>query len=95
MVIGLSLRFAEGTAEQYDAVNTKMGVEDDPPAGLIFHAAGPIKTGWGVLDFWESREQFDEFFESRIAPAIAELGEAGPPNPPEIKEFPVHNMIEP
>ena len=93
MAIGLSIRFADATAEQYDAVNQEMGVENDLPDGLIFHAAGPIKEGWGVLDFWESRGQFDAFMESRIAPAIEALGDAAPPNPPEVKEFPVHNMM--
>ena len=61
MAVGLSIRFADGTAEQYDAINAEMGVESDPPEGLIFHAAGPIKDGWGILDFWESRAQFDRF----------------------------------
>jgi hypothetical protein len=94
MAIGLSIRFADATAEQYDAVKTEMGIEDDLPDGQIFHAAGPIKEGWGILDFWESRAQFDAFLESRIGPAIAALGDAAPPNPPEIKEFPVHNLIK-
>jgi hypothetical protein len=94
MAVGLSLRFTDGTAEQYDAVHAEAGVENDPPEGLIFHAAGPIKDGWGILDFWESRAQFDSFMESRIGPAIAALGDAAMPNPPEIKEFPVHNMTK-
>ena len=72
-----------------------MGIEADPPDGLIFHAAGPIKDGWGILDFWESRAQFDAFLESRIRPAMAALGDSGMPNPPEIKEFPVHNFTAP
>jgi hypothetical protein len=95
MAIGLSIRFAGATAEQYDAVNAEMGVEADPPEGLIFHAGGPIDDGWGVLDFWESRAQFDAFLEGRIGPAIAALGDAAPPSPPTIMEFPVHNTIQP
>jgi hypothetical protein len=94
MAIGLSIRFADATAEQYDAINAEMGVEDDMPDGLIFHAGGPIKDGWGVLDFWDSRAQFDAFLESRIGPAIAAAGDAAPPNPPEIKEFPIHNIMQ-
>jgi hypothetical protein len=94
MAVGLSIRFADATAEQYDAMNAEMGVEENRPDGLIFHAAGPIKDGWGILDFWESRAQFDTFLEGRIGPAAAALGDAGPPSPPEIKEFPVHNMIK-
>ena len=30
MAIGLSIRFADGTAEQYDAINAEMGVEERP-----------------------------------------------------------------
>jgi hypothetical protein len=95
MAIGLRVKFEGGTQDQYEAVNAQMDVEANPPEGLIFHAAGPIDDGWGILDFWESREHFDRFFESRIGPAIQELGDRAPQGPPEIKEFPVHNMIKP
>ena len=68
-------------------------VEENPPEGLIFHAAGPIEDGWGIIDFWESREQFDAFL-SRVASGrlIAALGDRRHQSPPEVKEFPVHNM---
>jgi hypothetical protein len=71
-----------------------MGVESDKPEGMIFHARRPIKDGWGILDFWESRATSTRSMESRIGPAIAALGDAAPPNPPDIKEFPVHNFIQ-
>ena len=58
-----------------------MGVEADPPEGLIFHAAGPIEDGWGIIDFWESREHFDRFPEGRLGPAIRELGDRGAAGP--------------
>lgn len=95
MAVGLRVKFIGGTQEQYDAVNARMNVEGDLPDGLIFHAAGPVDDGWGVLDFWESREHFDRFLADRIAPAIEELGDRAPQGPPEIKEFPVYNTIEP
>ncbi len=93
MAVGLRVKFAGGTQEQYDAVNEQMGIADNPPDGLIFHAAGPIEDGWGVIDFWESRAKFDEFLASRIRPAIEELGDRAPQSPPDIKEFPVYNYI--
>jgi hypothetical protein len=95
MAIGLRIKFEGGTREQYEAVNAEIDVESNPPEGLIFHAAGPVEDGWGVLDFWESREYFDRFFEGRIGPAIEALGDRAPQGPPDIREFPVHNFIRP
>lgn len=95
MAVGLRVKFAGGTQEQYEAVNAEANVEAEPPEGLIFHAAGPIEDGWGVIDFWESRELFDRFLGERIGPAIEALGDRGMPGPPEIKEFPVHNTMRP
>ena len=95
MAIGLRLKFEGGTQDQYDAVHSELGLGEDPPEGLLFHAAGPIDEGWGVIDFWESRAHFDRFQESRLGPKIQELGDRAPQNPPEIKEFPVHNYEKP
>jgi hypothetical protein len=94
MAVGLRVKFTNGTQEQYDAVNAEMGVEENPPDGLIFHAAGPIEDGWGVIDFWESRGHFDNFLAGRIQPAIEALGDRAPQSPPNIKEFPVYNTIK-
>jgi hypothetical protein len=94
MAIGLRIKFANGTQEQYDAVNAEMGVEENPPDGLIFHAAGPTENDWGVLDFWESRGHFDSFLADRLGPAIEALGDRAPQGPPDIKEFPVYNYIK-
>jgi hypothetical protein len=92
MAIGLWISFGGGTQEQYEAVNAEMGVEENPPDGLIFHSAGPTEGGWNVIDFWESREAFDRFQQERLGPAIAALGDDGPP-PPNVKEFEVYNTI--
>jgi hypothetical protein len=95
MAIGLRLKFTGGTQEQYDAAHQHMGIDADPPEGLIFHAGGPIEEGWGVIDFWQSREHFDRFRETRLGPAMQELGDKAPPGPPDIKEFPVHRFTKP
>lgn len=95
MATGLRLKFAGGTHEQYDTVHGHMGIDENPPEGLLFHAAGPIEDGWGVIDFWESRAHFDRFQESRLVPAIQELGDRGMPAPPDVKEFPVHHITKP
>jgi hypothetical protein len=94
MAIGLWIKFAGGTQEEYEAANAQMGVEDEPPVGLIFHAAGPMGEDWNVIDFWESRELFESFREGRLGPAIQQLGDRAP-GVPEVKEFPIQNLIKP
>jgi hypothetical protein len=95
MPVGIRLRFEGGTQEQYEAVHSHMKIDESPPAGLILHSAGPIDGGWGVLDFWESREAFDSFASGRLMPAAGELGEDAFQTPPDIKEFPVHHITKP
>jgi hypothetical protein len=92
MAIGLRIKFDGGTQEQYDAVHGGMDIDSNPPEGLIFHSAGPIEDGWGVIDFWESRGAFDRFIEERLKPIAQELGERGFPTPPDVKEFRVYKL---
>lgn len=44
-----------------------------------------------MIDFWESRQDFDAF-EPRIGAAVAAAG-AQLPGPPEIKQFSVHETL--
>ncbi len=81
MAIGLRLKFEGGTQDQYDAMHGQMDVDGDPPEGLIFHSGGPIEGGWGIIDFWESRDHFDRFQGSRLGPAIQEMGDQALPGP--------------
>ena len=86
MAVGIRLKLDGGTAEQIDRLNGDRPGRQSPD-GLIFHASGPVDGGWGVLDFWESREHFDRFAAERIGPAMAAIGATGAPD---IHEFPVH-----
>ena len=95
MAVGLRIKFDGGTQEQYQAVHDGMRVDENPPEGMIFHSAGPIEGGWGVIDFWESRDAFDRFIESRLQPALGELGDDAFQGPPDIKEFPVYRITNP
>jgi len=90
MAIGLRIKFAGVNQEQFDKVHERV-VAGGTPAGLIFHASGPIDEGWGVIDFWESRAAFDALMphlQQAIEAAGVELA-----GPPDIKEFPVHEMM--
>jgi hypothetical protein len=95
MAVGIRVKFIGGTQAQYDTVHAHMGIDAYPPEGLLFHAAGPIDEGWGVIDFWESREAFDRFVAGRLQPARKELGDQTMQGPPDIHEFPVHHFTQP
>ena len=86
MAVGIRIKLAGITEEQFDHVHEQVNPDRTPPKGLLFHASGPIDGGWGIIDFWESRADFDAF-----APRIAEgMVAAGtePQGPQDIKEFP-------
>ncbi len=93
MAVGIRIKLAGVTQEQFDAVNKHIDPMGNPPTGILFHASGPIEGGWGVIDFWESRAAFDAF-ESRIGEAVAAVG-VEMQGPPDVKEFPVHEMFKP
>jgi hypothetical protein len=88
MAVGIRQKVAGVTGEQIDKLNATIDPDGNPPAGLLFHASGPVDGGWGVIDFWESRAHFDRFAQERIGPAMASLGFEG--GAPEVHEFPVH-----
>jgi hypothetical protein len=91
VAVGIRIKLAGISQEQFDDVHDQANPDRTPPKGLLFHASGPIDGGWGIIDFWESRADFDAF-----APRIAEgMTAAGidAPGHPDIKEFPVHEMI--
>lgn len=92
MAVGIRLKFAGGTQEHYDAAHAVMEIVSNPPEGMIVHSAGPVDGGWGVIDFWASREEFDRFVSERLMPGLHGLGDRGFPSPPDVKEFPVHNL---
>ena len=54
MAVGIRIKFAGLTQEQFDSVNAHVDPDSNPPKGLLFHASGPIEEGWGVIDFWRN-----------------------------------------
>jgi hypothetical protein len=76
----------EATTEHYEQVNEKIG--ETPPAGLIVHTVTELGGDrWKVVDVWESKEQYDNFVQNTLAPAVVEVNPEAPQAPdPEILE---------
>jgi hypothetical protein len=80
----------------YDAVGAVLGVEADPPEGLIFHWAGEVDGTWTFSEVWESREACDRFRRERLYPLMQQV--SGIPVTaiqPTMREYPVHNYEKP
>jgi len=77
---------------QFDAIHTII-TAGEPPKGLLFHSSAPVDDGWGVIDFWESRQDYDAAMPI-IQKAIESAG-VTPAGPPSIEEFPVHETFRP
>jgi hypothetical protein len=90
MAVGLRITLPGVKVEEFDRIDAAIDVSGDHPDGLIFSASGPTESGWRVIDFWESRAQFDTFAAERIGPAVAASGLAVQPG---IAEFPIHEYV--
>ena len=78
--------------EQFDAVH-KIITAGEPPKGLLFHSSAPVQGGWGVIDFWESRVDYDAAMPV-IQKAIESAGVI-PQGPPSVEEFTVYETFRP
>ncbi len=88
MAYGIALVFDGVTADQYWAVNEKLGISADGtgdwPKGIRSHTGGATPTGgWIVTEVWDSKADQEAFMASRLGAA---LGAVGLPAPVQIIE---------
>ena len=82
--------------DTYDQVNAKMGVDDNPPAGMLVHSAGMSDGKMVIVDVWESREAAQRFEEERLMPAIREVMGGDPPEGAgDVRWYEAHNLLRP
>ena len=97
MAVTMTVTFP-GTTEQYDQVQEKTGVGDDPPDGLIIHTCADVGGGnLTIVDVWESQDAYRKFSDERLGPAIGEV--IGPPpeggQPPQEQFQELYNVLKP
>jgi hypothetical protein len=63
-----------GGQDLYDQVNPKVMEGGNLPEGCQLHIASPMENGWRVITVWDSEEQFQQFRDEKLIPAIREAG---------------------
>lgn len=86
----LAILSGEGINQKmYDTLREEVGWEYSYPPGAIFHAASFDADGNAhVADLWNSPQDFDEFVNTRLMPAMQKLNYP----PPQVDVYPVHNV---
>jgi hypothetical protein len=80
-----------GSQDLYDQVNPKV-MGDGLPDGCQVHIAGPTENGWRVITVWDSDEQFQQFRDEKLLPALREVGSDDRISP-SISSDPVYKFI--
>jgi hypothetical protein len=87
----------EASWADYERVSRAMGVDENPPEGLILHAAGEEDGVWRSVDIWESEAAYERFRDERLLPAVRETmgDQALAAGPPPQESFEVKHMLNP
>lgn len=73
---------------QYEALRKEVDWEHRQAEGMIFHAAAfDNSEALRVADVWSSQETMNQFYNTRLMPAMQRLKI----NPPKPETFPLHN----
>src|ERR1700712_4127219 len=89
---------ADVPIQMLDAVTAEMGVDSDPPTGLIVHTHYEKDGRVHVLDVWDSAEHQSAFAENRLRPAMAKVAadngiDIAQYGPPEFSTTEVHAVV--
>lgn len=62
------------TADEYNAIVARMGVERKAAPGIYLHIASPMEGGMRVVELWDTKEGFETYIQAQLIPACAALG---------------------
>jgi hypothetical protein len=79
MAIVMQMEWPGVGLDTYNEARERVGWEREVPPGAIFHVVGVVDGVFRVTDVWESEAQFNDFFQNRVMPVIAELNLPGEP----------------
>jgi hypothetical protein len=90
MKITVQMKWDGVRPEQYEKLRKLVKWEEDVPKGQLSHTVAFYNNVARVADIWESANDFQQFPESRILPAVAQLKIEGQP---EVEIFPAHAIF--
>jgi hypothetical protein len=78
------------TKQMYEQLRKEVDWEHKHPTGVIFHAASFDDSGNNihVADIWESEQDFNNFFSSRLKPVMEKINAPLP----KAEIFTIHNV---
>jgi uncharacterized protein YciU (UPF0263 family) len=79
MAVVLTLKWQGATKEQYDRLLELVDWENEPARNGIFHVVWFEDDSMGIVDVWESQQDWQRFFDERLAPHFAAVGVTGEP----------------
>ncbi len=85
---------ADRTTRNYDEIGRRMGLEDDPPPGLILHAAGFAGAAFRMVEIWETAEDEERFARERLMPTVREVVRDAA-RPPRTERYELHALLAP
>jgi hypothetical protein len=89
MAVAMFMHWPGMTADQYDAVMARLGLDANPAAGSVFHLAASTDEGLEVCEVWQTEQAFQGFLQQRLLPVVGELEITGEP---EIELVQLHNL---
>lgn len=72
----------------YDAMFAFVGDALRQAPGFIMHMSHPMKTGWRIVEVWNSQEDATRFFAAHIAPSLPEGVR------PKLSFQPLHSLLK-
>ena len=92
MAVILYTRIPELTLDRYDGMIVSLGLDANPPAGLIFHAATEAVGSINVCEAWLTPLAAENFIENRLRQALVRQGVKDPLS---YRIEPLHNLFAP
>jgi hypothetical protein len=86
----------EASWEDYEKVSKVAEADENPPEGLIVHAAVRRTSRWRSVSVWESQAAYEKFREERLAGSGKALGEeAIKAGLPPAESFDAKHLVQP